>query len=86
MCKRALLGAIANGGAGLVAGRIAVVLSCLGFLGLLFRKSMPRAGTWLLFAAVIALSCVEKSSSVLNLVAVERDWVKDTDSVLHGFR
>ncbi|KAK5992016.1 Solute carrier family 40 member 1-like protein [Cladobotryum mycophilum] len=53
--------------------RIAVAMSCALFL------VMERMGGGIVrdgcFAAVVVLACVERLCAVMNLVAVERDWV-----------
>ncbi|KAK0624268.1 Ferroporti-1 [Immersiella caudata] len=60
--------------ASIVGQRFAIGGSCLGFWGLL-RWEVNVLGMGMLFAMVVALGCVEKLGSVVNLVAVERDWV-----------
>jgi iron-regulated transporter 1 len=66
----------------IVAGRVAVVGSCVVWLLLgLWREGRAEGGlssdvlTLVLFMVSVALACVEKLCSVMNLVAVERDWV-----------
>lgn len=62
--------------------RVAVAASCVGFWVLLEKTSSSgeeskerlRMG---LFALVTVLACVEKLCAVGNLVAVERDWVRE---------
>ena len=59
----------------IVGQRGAVVLSCLGFWalstdGLDFPSSKP-----LLVAVLALLACVEKLCSIMNTIAIERDWV-----------
>ena len=59
----------------IVGQRTAVILSCAGFLSL---GSGWLTGTWAnpsLFAFVVILACVEKNYSIMNLLAIERDWV-----------
>jgi iron-regulated transporter 1 len=65
-----------------VAGRTSVVLSCVVCLLLCLRGNGSREwglGTDVvtlgLFMMLVALACVEKLCSVMNLVAIERDWV-----------
>ena len=43
--------------------------------GLLTYDRISANGRRAIFAIIIALACVEKPCSVLNTVAVERDWV-----------
>ncbi|KAK0625181.1 putative iron-regulated transporter [Bombardia bombarda] len=60
----------------IVGQRVAVALSCgLFWLMELGRSDMGALATESLFALTVALTCVEKLCSVMNLVAVERDWV-----------
>ena len=49
-----------------------MIFSALGFWGMLMLANRSKLG---LFITLVALSCVEKAASVVNLVAVERDWV-----------
>ncbi|TFK68075.1 hypothetical protein BDN72DRAFT_842291 [Pluteus cervinus] len=58
----------------IVARRIAILASCVGFWVLIFKKT-TRTVELAVFAALVALACVEKLCSILNLVAVERDWL-----------
>ena len=59
----------------IVGQRVSVILSCLLF-GFLLAEAVGRprvkAG---LFGLVCVLACIEKVCSVMNLIAVERDWV-----------
>jgi len=59
----------------IIAGRLSVVLSCLGFWGMYTYHLLSSKARGAIFAMLVLLSCVEKPVSVLNLVAVERDWV-----------
>lgn len=59
----------------IVGQRMAVILSCLGFWALStgfpgFPSLRP-----LLIASLAVLTCVEKLCSIMNLIAIERDWV-----------
>ena len=59
----------------IVGQRMAVILSCLGFWALFtgfpgFPSLRP-----LLIASLAVLACVEKLCSIMNLIAIERDWV-----------
>lgn len=58
--------------------RMAVAGSCAIFWVLLQEESRFRGGSTKtgLFAVTILLACLEKLFSVLNLVSVERDWVR----------
>ncbi|KAK3672453.1 hypothetical protein LTR78_007760 [Recurvomyces mirabilis] len=58
----------------IVGGRMAVILSSLGIWSLWMYKSIPWNANMALFSGLILLSCVEKAASMMNLVAVERDW------------
>lgn len=66
----------------LVGGRVAVVLSALGFWALWTRTSINHDANIAIFSGLILLSCVEKAASIANLVSVERDWVYLTRSLL----
>ena len=55
-----------------VFGRASVILSAVGFWGMAKLSHRRKLG---LFVALLALSCIEKSASIVNLVAIERDWV-----------
>lgn len=66
----------------IVAGRISVAGSCAICILLDLRRGERhdwRLGTDAvalgLFIVLVALACMEKLASVMNLVAVERDWV-----------
>lgn len=60
----------------IVGQRVAVAVSC-GLFWVLERRSDARGRLRMgLFALVTALACVEKLCAVMNLVAVERDWVR----------
>lgn len=66
----------------IVASRVSVVGSCVVWLLLgLWRDGTDEGGfgrdavTLGLFVVLVALACVEKLCSIMNLVAVERDWV-----------
>ncbi|KAF2500349.1 iron-regulated transporter [Lophium mytilinum] len=59
----------------IVIQRLVVSVSCLGFWFLITRRSIPPFWKFGLLAFLSALACVEKLSSIMNLVAVERDWV-----------
>jgi solute carrier family 40 (iron-regulated transporter), member 1 len=67
----------------IVGQRVAVAASC-GAFWVMERRLRGSAGggggggDWVvsaLFALVVLLACVEKLCSVMNLIAVERDWV-----------
>jgi iron-regulated transporter 1 len=68
--------------ASIIGQRVAVAGSC----GILLALENGRDGTMRagtdgqkgLFALVVLLGCVEKLCSVMNTVAVERDWVSKT--------
>ncbi|KAK3115619.1 hypothetical protein LTR53_004826, partial [Teratosphaeriaceae sp. CCFEE 6253] len=63
--------------ASIIGQRVAVAASCVLFWKLEVQRLLPGNGSLRqgLFALVILLACVEKLCSVMNLVAVERDWV-----------
>ncbi|KAK0648363.1 Ferroporti-1 [Cercophora newfieldiana] len=58
----------------IVAQRVAVAGSCAVF-AVLARGGMGGGVRGGLFAVAVGLACVEKLGAVMNLVAVERDWV-----------
>jgi iron-regulated transporter 1 len=62
--------------ASIIGQRLAVAASCALFwaLELRGRRMAARLGDGL-FALAVILACVEKLCSLMNLVAVERDWV-----------
>ena len=37
---------------------------------------MPRGLQWGLFTMLTVLACIEKLASIMNLVSVEKDWVR----------
>ncbi|GAO50611.1 hypothetical protein SAICODRAFT_72386 [Saitoella complicata NRRL Y-17804] len=55
--------------------RIPVALSCLCFWILLTWPTRSGPVTGVLMSALAVLACVEKVSSIMNTIAVERDWV-----------
>lgn len=67
----------------IIAGRLMVLGSCIGFLVLMGvgETSAEEGGgesNWirvLILGTLVLLACVEKIASVANLVAMERDWV-----------
>lgn len=60
----------------IVGQRVAVACSCVLFLSLLFYKNgLPRMVPEILFWSLAFLACVEKLCSIMNTIAVERDWV-----------
>lgn len=63
--------------ASILGQRIAVVASCGLFWVLELKKNELQRGVKdSLFSALVLLACVEKLCSVMNLVSVERDWVR----------
>ena len=59
-----------------VVQRAAVIASCLGLWALATKPSVTRGLESMMLATLVLLACVEKLCSVMNLVAVERDWVR----------
>ena len=59
----------------IVGQRLAVASSCGIFWFLLVRKEIGSGLKSGLFTLTVALACIEKLCSVMNLVSVERDWV-----------
>jgi iron-regulated transporter 1 len=60
--------------ASIIGQRSAVVLSCCVLLFLLSDFGPPYMN-YTMFAVLVLLSCVEKLCSIMNMIAVERDWV-----------
>jgi solute carrier family 40 (iron-regulated transporter), member 1 len=54
--------------------RGAVALSCL-FFGILASGSRSQAVFVVSFVLLVILSCVEKTGSIVNTIAIERDWI-----------
>jgi iron-regulated transporter 1 len=59
-----------------VGQRLAVALSCAGFWYLATGLSSMWWLQYGLFVLLSLLACMEKLCSIMNLVAVERDWVR----------
>jgi iron-regulated transporter 1 len=57
--------------------RLAVAASCIIFYILLARPPVTWASSdaIAMFAVAILAACAEKLCSIMNLVAVEKDWV-----------
>ncbi|PGH15243.1 hypothetical protein AJ80_05596 [Polytolypa hystricis UAMH7299] len=55
--------------------RLAVAVSCIGFLVLEAVQSLKSWSKSCLLVVLAILACVEKLCSIVNLTAVERDWV-----------
>ena len=60
---------------GTVVQRVAVVVSCLGFWVLAVDLAVVAPFAPAVQAALMLLACVEKLCSIMNMVAIERDWV-----------
>lgn len=56
--------------------RVAVAASCGIFWALEWKDDFSPKTQDGLFAAVVLLACIEKLCAVMNIVAVERDWVR----------
>lgn len=60
----------------IIGQRLAVFVSCWGFLYLLTDSHIESSTlSRLVFGLLLILACVEKLCSVMNTVAIERDWV-----------
>ncbi|KAF6218049.1 hypothetical protein HO133_006461 [Letharia lupina] len=59
----------------IVGQRGAVILSCLGFWALATDILGIPGFRPLLIAMLVLLACVEKLGSIMNIIAIERDWV-----------
>lgn len=56
--------------------RLAVASSCAAFFCLLLLRNDPlQVVSVALFTSVILLACIEKLCTIMNTIAVERDWV-----------
>lgn len=55
--------------------RLVVAVSCVVFYLLTVDDALPRNP---MLAVLSLLACVEKICSIMNLVAVEKDWVSST--------
>ena len=65
----------------IVGQRVAVAVSCAVFGVMKHRESLLSVGTKMgLFSVAVVAACVEKLCSVMNLVSIERDWVRDSKS------
>ncbi|EXJ90517.1 hypothetical protein A1O1_03620 [Capronia coronata CBS 617.96] len=60
----------------IIGQRLGVAASCLTF-ALLFKwkQTLPSLFVMLLLGILVLLACMEKLGSIMNTVAVERDWV-----------
>ncbi|KFY06853.1 hypothetical protein V492_07688 [Pseudogymnoascus sp. VKM F-4246] len=59
----------------IVLQRLVVAGSCIGFYILAVGLQLPYGAEMGLLVLLAMLACVEKLSSIMNMVAVERDWV-----------
>ena len=59
----------------IVGQRGAVIVSCLGFLALSTAVLDVPGLRLLLIIMLVLLACVEKICSIMNIIAIERDWV-----------
>lgn len=55
--------------------RVAAVVSCLGFWVLAVDVAVAAPFATAVQATLVLLACVEKLCSIMNMVAIERDWV-----------
>lgn len=71
-----------------MAQRVAVAISCLIFYRLVKTDTTSSAVEYSALAVLSALACIEKLGAIMNLVAVERDWVvviaSDDEAYLSG--
>lgn len=56
--------------------RLAVATSCALFYLLLVKTPITQMVDIALLATLAVLACIEKLGSVMNLISVERDWVR----------
>lgn len=59
--------------------RLAVAASCAIFYLLKVKFQMARKLNYSLLTALAFLACIEKLCSIMNMVSVERDWVRIAD-------
>ncbi|TIA63497.1 hypothetical protein D6C77_02063 [Aureobasidium pullulans] len=59
----------------IVLQRATVAGSCVIFYVLCIRQQLPQRARTGLLAVLAVLACIEKLCAIMNLVAVERDWV-----------
>ena len=59
-----------------VGQRIAVVASCAGFWFLLLHKPSTSVVLYAIMGMLFLLACAEKLCSIMNMVSIERDWVR----------
>lgn len=56
--------------------RLATVLSCaLFYLLAVNDRNWGTGGKYGVVAVLVAMACVEKLCAIMNLVAIEKDWV-----------
>lgn len=67
----------------LVLQRCAVAVSCVIFYLLTIRLRMSQVVDQCLLAILALLASIEKLCSVMNLISVEKDWVR-TDIVFNN--
>lgn len=61
--------------------RLAVAASCVIFYFLAVGVKTTRTGNVSLLVTLALLACIEKICSVLNMISVDRDWVRITFKV-----
>jgi len=54
---------------------VAVIASCIAFWYLIKHTHRPPLITYVVVGILTVLACIEKLSTIMNTVAVERDWV-----------
>lgn len=59
----------------LVGQRAAVIASCIGFAYVLLQRPSSKLILYAVTSILVLLGCVEKLCSIMNMVAIERDWV-----------
>jgi len=82
ICFSPLVGRFVDGGdrlkvvrRSIIGQRTAVLLSCPGFWILGIVSTPVQLINYMVFGLMAVLACVEKLCSVMNLIAIERDWV-----------
>ena len=59
----------------LVGQRSVVIVSCIGFGSLLLQGFSSDLFQYTTLSVLILLACIEKLCSIMNTIAIERDWV-----------
>jgi iron-regulated transporter 1 len=69
----------------LVVQRLVVAISLILFYLLAIRMSLSDSGKIGIFVFLSCLACIEKLCSIMNIVSVEKDWVRTTIDFHKGY-